>query len=202
MAELPKWIKAVPANVTIAADDLSSQLVRRYQQLTESRATPGMRAEDSAWTIEWPRAELEIRVFAGGAAEEAGDDPLDYRPQLEALLHKHSRNGIATWGVGVEKAGVFLGTYDEGLRWWIKGELIFSPSTLLARDFDLVLIADEQRRFTVVGAPLWFMEELDVALGGKMAICEAFDAYIANFGIGFGEEDRKWAETYLRTPST
>ena len=42
------------------------------------------------------------------------------------------------------------------------------------------------------------MEELEAALGGGSVIDEAIDAFINDLGIGFGEEDRSWAEKFLR----
>jgi hypothetical protein len=200
MVELPGWIKTVPAGVTIAADDLSSALLRRFGTLTDQRAAPGMRPEDQHWAIQWPHPDLSARVFAEGiAAESAGD--LNYRPALERLLSKHSPSGVAVWGIGAEKHGIFLGPYADELRSWVKADLIFSPTVMLARDADIVLIADEQMRFSVVGAPLGVMVELDASLGGRNAIDEAIGAYIEHLGIGFGEEDRAWAVKYLKSQS-
>ncbi len=100
--------------------------------------------------------------------------------------------------MGFEKHGVFLGTYDDAFCWWVKGQLVFSPTVVLARDVDIVLIADEQMHFSVVGSTAALMAELDKALGDEGAIHAALGDFIDQLGIGFGEEDRAWAKKFLR----
>lgn len=197
MVELPGWIKTLPDGVTVASDDLSSQLIERFGKQVGEHAAPGMRTGDHHRSIRWPNPNLSVRVFAEGIVTEGGDI-LNYRPPLEHLLRKHSPAGVAVWGIGFQKYGVFLSAYDDDFRWWVKGQLIFSPTVVIARDADLIIIADEQMHYSVVGASSLLMEELEAALGGGSVIDEAIDAFINDLGIGFGEEDRSWAEKFLR----
>lgn len=51
MVELPGWIKTLPSGVMMAADDLSSHLLGRFDALTDARAAPGMRPENQHGAI-------------------------------------------------------------------------------------------------------------------------------------------------------
>ena len=197
MVELPGWIKTLPDGVTVASDDLSSQFLVRFGKLVGGHAAPGMGAGDEHRSIRWPNPSLSVRVFAEGIVTEGGDT-LNYRPPLEQLLSKYSPSGVGVWGIGFQKYGVFLSAYDDDFRWWVKGQLIFSPTVVIARDIDLIIIADEQMHYSVVGASPVLMEELEAALGGENVINEAINAFIDDLGIGFGEEDRAWAKKFLR----
>ncbi|WP_300527664.1 hypothetical protein [Maricaulis sp.] len=187
---LPKSIGLIPKN---EADDL----LEKFDALVERRATPADDwGREAGRQIYWPCDASRVRVLPDGILflEEEGPE---HAEKLEAKLKVLFPRGVAVWGIGQSKHGVFNGAYDATLRHWVKAELIFSPVAVMSLDASFFMVCDEQLRFTVLGGAPHVLSEVDEAFGGVATLRLLFNQYVDDCGIGFGDPDRQWARGHL-----
>ena len=187
---MPSWITRMPENEAI-------KRIAQFHEIITSKPAPGGKPgyADNRH-LYCPIPPMHGLVFPGGVKflEEEGTK---FHEVLEQVLSSLFPDGVFFWGDGYEKQGVYHGPYNAEMRLWIKRDLIFSPSIIMSHDREFVMVCDEQMRFTVVGASEKNAKIIIKAFDGRKNLKIMLQNYINDLGIGFGEEDREWANKYL-----
>ena len=171
-------------------------LIPRARHLIESRPAPTVRYPKTL--VDWPASPLHARLLIGGVQLLDSDDGYEDAAYVDAFLSENAPNGVGIWALGGEDNGVVIGhpPYD-GIRNWIKSDLVLSPSIILSVDQDIVFMANEQLRYAVLGATEALLTNFDRCFGGKYAFFKKAKKHIHDMEIGFGQEDRDWALKHL-----
>lgn len=117
--------------------------------------------------------------------------------KIDEYLNSLYSDGFLFWGIGFEVHGALQSSMSLELRKWMKSDLLLSPTCLMSKSGDFVLISDEQLRFSVAGGPRAVLDHLDDLLGGAAQRAQLMKEYVEAYGIGFGEPDREWARANL-----
>jgi hypothetical protein len=91
----------------------------------------------------------------------------------------------------------YVARYDRELCHWIKSSFLPNPTCLLSLDEDVLLIADEQLRFSVIGGARDAISLLEMEWGGADALRREFLGYVNGGELGFDRGDEEWALEYL-----
>lgn len=184
------------ANIRAASAQEKIAIVAKGVRLIEKRSAPSRTYPHRV--VDWPAPQLGARVFVGGIQLLDVEHGSDQASVVDHFLTARSPSGVAVWALGTEAGGVFVAQPPMDLvRNWILTDLILSPSVILSIDSELLLITDEQMRFSVLGASKADLAELDQRLGGTANYCKILTQHIQNGEIGFGAEDIDWAKQFL-----
>ena len=96
----------------------------------------------------------------------------------------------------------YVANYDSELAPWIRSELLSDPTCLLSTCEDLVFIANEQLNYSVVGASVEIIENLEYEWGGREQLRKSFEQFLKSGDFGFDVDDERWAARYLMPWST
>lgn len=190
----------LPPSITVVRDGHDEETVlARYKQLVENRPAPGDEDEQAKnYAVYWPKPPLEARAIPEGVMPlDTEDGGFDHDIRLERFFSKYAPKGVYAWGIGGQAYGILSGHYNGELRLWLRREVIISPMVIMAKEVDIVLIAEEQFRFSVIGAPPEIISGLEEAFGGADTLRQIFVDYVEDCGVGFGKYDRQWAWKYL-----
>ncbi len=122
---------------------------------------------DPCRNVVWPRSEFAARAIPEDILPLDAECGFDHDVKLEMFFLKHSPKGIIGWSF-------------EG-----------------AQEADIILVADKDLRFSVIGASLETIEYLEDAFGGANALRSEFVRYIEAHDLGMGEPDSEWATEHL-----
>jgi len=185
---LPDFIRPVSETEGVAAQKL-------FLTITEERPTP---LDDiPQYKLWWSRKPMITRLIPSGIHPLDREDGFNHEEKLQEFFDHNIAEQLIIWGHGFEHLGYFSGHYSADVRTWIFGDLIITPSILVAPKARLVLIAHEQMEYTRIIGPPELINELDQVFGGKERLKEIFRKYVDDFGVGFGAAHASWAKNYL-----
>lgn len=187
-----------PQDINELGDTDTKKQIHRFGRLVERRAAPMEGSERArSYVIFWPRPPLHARAVPEGIMPIDTEMRDGHDQKMEEFFLSQGVDRVIFWGIGFEHNGLFIGPYNEQTRLWIKRDLIVSPTVLIAETKDIVLIADEQWHFSVVGGSIEAISQLEKVFGGPEMLRQHFINWADESGVGFGDEGRKWAYKYL-----
>jgi hypothetical protein len=146
----------------------------------------------------WWTSKLEARALPEGILPRSKEEGFDDFSHLISFFRLYSGGRVLIGNLGDAKPYFrFSGTYSPSLCRWIKSELLSNPTCLLSVADELVLIADEQLRYSSVSATPQIIAALEDEWGGANKLRDAFLTYVENGEIGFDDDDREWAKRFL-----
>lgn len=187
-APYPAWLRRLNAYEVEEAHE-------RFWRLCEIRRAPSI--GDPCRDVVWPRSEFAARAIPEGILPLDAECGFDHDVKLEMFFLKHSPRGIIGWSLEGAHYGSFAGPYNADMRSWLARELAFGTICCIAQETGLVLVADRDLRFSVIGASLETIEDLEDAFGGADALRYEFVRHIEAHDLGVGEPDSQWATEHL-----
>lgn len=167
----------------------------RFWRLCEIRRAPSI--NDVCRSILWPRSDISARALPEGIIPLDSDFGFDHDMRLEAFFETHSPTGIIWWSFEAAHYGSFAGKYKYNMRSWLARELPFGTICGIAIDADIIIVADNDLRFSVIGASLEIIANLEDNFGGRNSLMHEFVRHIEAHDLGVGEVDSRWAAEYL-----
>ena len=167
----------------------------RLESIIVERLAPAPRYPRQ--TVWWPR-NLEARALREGILPRSRDEGFSDLDLLVRFFASYADGRVLIGDLG-SSAPIFryVARYEERLCRWIKSELVSNPTCLLSLEDDLVLIADEQLRYSVIGGSREAINSLEKEYGGAQALRDQFVDYVNRGELGFDEGDREWACSFL-----
>ena len=198
MAQQRPWIREqLPNGASRIPESTHREVLDRFNDLVECRDAPiAGSARSELYSFFWPKSPLLGRAIPGGIASLDAEEGYSYDLYLDLFFNDSARKEVLFWAVGLEKIGIFKGAYNEELRWWIKRNIIASPTVLICDSSDVLMISDEQWRFSVVGGDVRNIHALEAAFGGPERLQSSFLDWVNGNGVGFGDEGKRWAYKY------
>lgn len=144
------------------------------------------------YEIPVPAARFITRLLPGGvlASEET------YWKLSSFLRRAEMQSFILSGGVRQELPLISCQYSMELLR-WIAQDYCISPSLLVEKSIRFVQIANEQLRYTLMGIDPADINEFEDIFGGGDRLRQSTIDMIEDMEIGFGDEDRRWAQEQL-----
>ncbi len=169
---------------------------QRFESLAAKRFAPSTRQPRRE--IHWPRAPLDARVLPSGIHPPDSDDEFNDATRLRGFLTSVSSGEFFVGDLSAPAPHFrHAGRLDEDLGQWIETRLVSNPTCLMSSTADVIAIADDRLRYTVIGAPPDIIAQLEHRFGGAAALRDNFIDYVDRKKIGAGEDDRKWAHEHL-----
>ncbi|MEM9670190.1 MAG: hypothetical protein AAF950_14805 [Pseudomonadota bacterium] len=190
-----KITEPLPDSVEIVTS--TDRILKQFSQLCEHRHTPiGMTERSRNYHFYWPKPPLATRALPGGSASLDAEDGYDYADRLFSFFTKASLGDLYFWAIGNPEIGVFRGEFSYEIAWWVRRNIIVTPTVLLSGSGDFVMISDEQWHISVIGAPHETITTLENEFGGAQCLKRNFLNYSEKGFVGFGAEGTDWAYKY------
>ena len=186
---LPLEIERLPAQQQL-------DVRNRFAGAFDFRPTPLDVPGGGQYGMLWPGAQYETRLLPGGVNLCAEEMPR-FETSSTELLSGVSCKEFYYFGPDFPDTGVYRGPFNVEVAWWIKGQLIVSPTIVISADQQFLLISEESWDVSVLGGSTKVVAKFDEAAGGVAAIREKFELYAASGFVGVGGDlGNEWAQKY------
>lgn len=191
----PKWSKRpLPKSIVRCKDSQANDYFQKFEGLVESRKCPSISFPERE--IYWPNEELQARLIPEGILPLDKGDGYGHADALLQFFSRETPSGVVVWSAAAREQGAYRAKYSTEFTLWLRTELIASPIVVVSSNCDIVLIADEMQRFTVIGSNATTIAKLEGDFGGSDKLrAEVADWVDAN-SLGYGDSDREWAYMY------
>jgi len=193
--EIP-WLKRpLPKGIEVVDKTVRDSVYDRFSRLTEVRKAPSSDCPNRE--VRWPKEPVSVLVFPEGIQPFNNADGIKHESTLDQFFLRYAPRGVFVWAPDYEKSGCFSAKYNKLLRSWIASEMILTPVCIMAIEATILILADDQLRYSILGASDTQIKELKTMLGGVTKLRADFESYVNGLEVGFGESDRQWAHEYL-----
>lgn len=162
---------------------IQQRIFRKLVELRSARVASGV--DSVEYKLDWPSYPLISRVIPEGIMPLDSDTSDDHDIRLEKFFKKESVRQLVFWGIGYEHLGMFKSRYYAEMRSWIKSYMIVSPIVLIAEYKDILLIANDQLHFSVIGGGRDAISSLESSFGGSENLKAIFNGWINEGGGPF-----------------
>lgn len=144
------------------------------------------------FAVPLPSRDFSIRVLSGGAF----DYEDDYR-LVGRFVDEINCDKLYASAFGVEDRAIFGCRYTPRMLQWLVQELVVSPSYVFSPYSDFIQISNESLRYSVFGIRPDRLSQFDEYFGGGDELFGKMAQAIDEGEIGFGEEGKEWARSFL-----
>ena len=187
--------RELPRSIRKLSEQDAHAYFKAFASMTEARPCPT--ASHNGREVDWPKAPLEIRAIPEGTMPLDEEEGYDHDKILSAFFSRNAPDGVVAWSIPATNQGAFKATYDSELVHWLRTELIASPLVIVSAAKDILLIANEQLRYTIVASSPEIVSDLEDEFDGPQAMRSTFADWVESNSLGFGDEDREWAKRYI-----
>ncbi len=187
-ASLPPWLRRLDVYEV-------EENHERFWRVCEIRRAPS--ANDLCREVVWPKQDVGARVIPGGIIPLDAEVGFDHDARLEQFFTKHSPDGIIAWNLEGAHYGTFAGPYNNDFRSWLAVNLVFGTICGISPSANIVLVAEGDFEYSVIGAPPGVIGDLDLAFGGENALKAVFTHHLELGDMGADPADKEWGRNYL-----
>lgn len=197
MKKTSEGLREPPSGIRNLDSDELEDVRERFWHLCEVRSAPLPR--NPHCTLIWPRPTLEARCVPEGVHPLDAECGFDHDVKLERFFERHAPEGVVVWHPEAMHFGAFLGPYNEEMRIWTTTNFFTGDVCYIAKGKDLVLIADNDLNFSVIGAAAPIISDLEEVFGGADALKQEFTRHVdvGDLAISAPDQGREWAWKYL-----